>query len=527
MVPDDQMPAWMAGGDRGKRTLKPDMVRHDARPKEVYNEKVFGDAITEERAAELGNRAIEAIKWPLKSKPFGVQAYALWRAGAPGSPVAHKPGFCFYMEQGLGKTKTTLAEFQALYELGIYKTLIVVTVNSMKATWRQEMLDEEYPFDIHVWPSYKSLPQKTDGQVIIINYEALFRRGGDMLIPWARKSKTLLVFDESTGLMNPDSQQSKAGLTLATMATGVRMLAGKPNPNGPHNMWAQLKAVGAPVGVFHAFRNQFCVMGGFQGRVIVGQKNVDKLSTLLLPRAFFADKTTWAPSLPEKKNATLICEMTEKQRAAYKTMAKDLYAEVEGKVIEIDRTLHRSMKLQQLTSGWIYDEDRNAHKLDPKGKIPKIEMVKDFIANSSGKTLIFAHFDQTLRLLMEAFPNAPFALSKARMTEAELERNKARFNSDEDREPFIASSSVLKFGHTMVGTPVNPCQNVLFVENTYSLLTRTQAEDRSHRWGASCDIVTYYDIVCSPVDKVMIDALRRRKDLSEALLNGLRSEVNG
>ena len=526
MQPDEAMPDWMKGSNKGKRTLTASMVKHDAKPTVVYNETVYGDAITEERAKELGDRAIEAVKWPLKSSPFGVQAYALWRAGSPGAPTANKPGFCFYMEQGLGKTKTTLANFAALYNAGVYDSMIVVTVNSMKATWKSEMEEEDYPFDIHVWPRYKNLPSKTDGQVVVINYEALFRRGGDMLFPWMRRGKTYLAFDESTGLMNPDSSQAKSGINLSAMASGVRMLAGKPNPNGPHNMWGQLKAIGAPVGVFNAFRNRFCVMGGYQRRNVVGQKNIESLTELLLPRAFFADKKTWAPTLPEKKNASLVCEMSDNQKKAYRTMARELYAEVDGALVEIERTLHKTMKLQQISSGWIYDEEKNVHVIDPGKKNPKIELVKDFITNSSGKTLIFAHYDATIQMLLKAFPNAPYALSKQRMPESQLEQNKARFNSDSDMEPFIASSSVLKFGHTLIGTPVNPCQNVLFVENTYSLLTRMQAEDRSHRWGASCDIVTYYDIICSSVDKVLIRALRERDELANHLLQALRSEVD-
>lgn len=526
-----QPPSWMPSGNEGLRSLSEkdtQFFKKVAENVSDFDSKVFGDVLTAEDALRLGDMAIDTVPWPLKSKPFGVQAYALQRAGSPSPSHDTRPlrGFGFYLEQGLGKTKTTLADFWNIYSIGKADCLVVVTVNSMKATWKREMEDENYPFDIHVWPDLKRLPSKTKGQVVIINYEALFRRGGSMLFDWMRRGNPYLAFDESTALMNHASRQSKAGVNLSTIAIFTRMLAGKPNPMGPQNLWAQLKALGAPCGNFFAFRNTFCVMGGYQARKVTGQKNIERLVTLMKPRTFFADKLTWAPTLPDKKNAELVCEMSGAQKRAYKTMADELYAEVDrGEVVEIDHTLHKSMKLQQIASGFLYGENRKVHKIG-KGVSAKLELVQDFIANATGKTIIFAHFEPTVRMLMEAFPDAPYALSKQKMSDAELEANKARFNSDDCDQPFIASSSVLKFGHTLIGTPTNPCQSVIFYENTYSLLTRSQAEDRPHRWGASADIITYYDLICSPVDKDMVRALRNRENLAQALLRSLRGFVD-
>ena len=262
-------------------------------------------------------------------------------------------------------------------------------------------------------------------------------------------------------------------------------------------------------------------------RTVTGQKNVDRLVATMKGKTFFADKKTWASTLPEKRYSSLECPMSAKQKTAYTTMAKELYAElIDGTTVEIDRKLHKSTKLQQISGGFLYDENRETRWLE-KGEPAKLRLVKDFIANATGKTIIFALFKPTVKMLIEAFPGAPFALSKLEMPSEQLEANKARFNSDDCDLPFIASSSVLKYGHTLVGTPTNPCQNVLFVENSYSLLTRAQAEDRAHRWGATADCVTYYDIICSPVDRKLIGALKRRDNLSMALLEALKGVVDG
>ena len=467
---------------------------------------------------------MEKIRWPLPSTPFGVQAYALLRSGSP-SGIANedpKTGFGFFLEQGLGKTKTTLADFQNRYDAGLNDCMVVVTVNSMKATWRREMEDERYPFEIHVWPDFEDLPDRNDGVVVIMNYEATFRRGGDIVFEWMRRGRPYIVFDESTCLMNHATSQSRACVKMAAVSGAKRCLAGKPNPNGPHNLWAQLKIIGCDVGNFYAFRNAFCVMGGFKGKVVTGQRNVDRLTEIMKPYVFFAPKTIWAPSLPGKRYATLEAPMTEeKQIEAYGTMANKLYTEISnGTVVEIKQALNKAIKLQQISSGFVYDDDGVAHSVC-KGESPKVTLIRDFVRNATGKTIIFAHFTRTIEILLDVFSGAPFAISKTRMPESELEANKARFNSNDCEMPFIAATSVLKFGHTLIGTRENPCQNVVFFENDYSLLTRSQAESRSHRWGATADIITYYDVVSSEVDRHMVKALQKKENLSSALLNAI------
>ena len=517
----------MKPGAQGRRNLRPEDVQAFKIEAYVPATETLdpSEKLSPEEAAELGARAIEQVPWRLPSKPFGIQAYALQRCG-------DLSRFGYFLEQGLGKTKTTLADFWNRFEKGLNDSMVVFTVNSMKLTWLAEIQDERMPFDVHVWPNIKTMPANPRGQIIIVNYDASrvsdqdhASRGFRFLQSFMVRAECYIAFDESTCLMNHGSQQSVAGVQLSGFAKAVRCLAGRPNPMGPHNLWPQLKALGAPVGNYYAFRNTFCEMGGYQGRKIIGAKNTDRLLEIMKPRSLFASKRVWAPTLPQKLYSSLYVELTDEQKRAYKTMAEQLFVEIDkDSVVSIERGLHKGLKLQQITSGFVYDEEKKAHWL-VKGDPAKLTLLKDFIATATGKTLIFAHFQPTLEMLLKAFPGAPCALARDRQTESELEADKARFNSDDCDLPFIASDSVLKFGHTLIGTPTNPCENVIFYENTYSLLTRTQGEDRPHRWGATADNVTYWDLIASGVDRDMVRALRERGDLSMAFLSALEKEV--
>jgi hypothetical protein len=339
----------------------------------------------------------------------------------------------------------------------------------------------------------------------------------------------MMVFDESVSIANPNSAQGKSCVDLAMMCPASRNLDGLPNPNGPHEFFMQLRAVRAPVGpYFPPFRNQFCEMGGYQNAQVVGARNVKDLARVMKGKVFFADKLTWAPTLPKKLYASRYIDMSPEQMRAYKTMANELYAEIEGKTITLESALAKSTKLQCIASGYLYDEDRQVHWIH-KNSNPKIEAAKEFIAHADGKTIIFAHFKPSVDQLLEAFPGCAHALSKSRMTDDELERQKDRFNNDPSCRVFVAPLSVMQYGHTLVGNPTNPCTSSLFYENTFSRRTRSQAEDRNHRWGAvegRDAAILYCDLICSPVDAYVIRALKSKGDLAESLLTALKEIIH-
>lgn len=505
------------------------------KPKSSDNVRFNHEIVTPAMVDRLSAMARENIKWRMKSEPYGVQAYALHLAG-------NRLGFNFFMEQGLGKTLTTLADFWNRYEAGVSKNMLVVTINSMKLTWYKEALEQAYPFDFHVWPDIKNFPDKPEGQVVVINWDAMRSgRGKEWLQGWMDnpKARVFTAFDESTCAANHTSQQGQSAVDLwAWSRGGTRCLAGLPNPNSPAEFYNQLKITGVPTGtIFHAFRNTFCEMGGHRDKVVLGVKNEDRLANMMKGRAFFADKDTWAPTLPDRFYSRRHVEMTPDQKQVYKTMAAELYAEINDETtVSVEQALSKATKLQQISGGWIYDEYRAVHKIG-NGEDPKLEAIKDLIKHTPGKILVFAHFIPSVLKLIKAFPGETYALRKgtknsldpanAGMTDGELERQKQRFNEDDSIKLFIAPISVMKFGHTLIGSKAVPCTAAVYYENTYSLLAKRQSQDRNHRWGATADRVDYIDIVCSPIDNYILRALERKTDMADALNTALREVING
>ena len=273
------------------------------------------------------------------------------------------------MEMGLGKTLTALEEFRRVASrrrdgphVPITR-MLVVAPNSFKQGWADEVEKHGFDFDTHVFVSGSKANEKwlsakyTKPPVLIVNYEAI--RSPTVLlrlIAWMRIRPTMLVLDESIQIKTHDSQQSKAALGLATEAAMVRCLTGLPQTQGPHDLYPQLKAVGLFTGMkFWAFRNTFCVMGGWENKQVVGVKTAEQLAAAMAPVWFQARKADWLPDLPRKDYSIRTYEMSGEQAAQYQQMHDEFVLELEsGGIVAVDVAVSKYEKLSQIQCGFIY-----------------------------------------------------------------------------------------------------------------------------------------------------------------------------
>ena len=146
---------------------------------------------------------------------------------------------------------------------------------------------------------------------MIINYEAArLKKVLAGLIKWSGRGRTYLAIDKSIQIKTYDSTQTKALHDLAAWSPYtnelmhvryVRLLTGRPQTQGPHDLWGQLHAIGLFPGrsYFH-FRGIYCVMGGWKNKQVIQAKNTEQLAKIMAPVVFQAKKADWLPGLPRK-----------------------------------------------------------------------------------------------------------------------------------------------------------------------------------------------------------------------------------
>jgi hypothetical protein len=408
--------------------------------------------------------------------------------------AAGKRGFGYWMEMGLGKTLTALTEFIQLVEAGEVTRLVVVCPNSFKTGWRDEIVKQGINVDPWVYSSgadndvfLRKNFQKPP--VLIVNYEAIRRPATQTFIGnFIHQRGCMVVFDESIQIKTHNSQQTKAAIVMARNFKYSRILSGKSMTQGPHDLWGQMRAIGKLNGMnYFAFRNYFCRMGGYLNKQVVGAINERQLGEMVDPHVFRATKEEWT-DLPPKIYTTREFAMAPGQLNQYRTMERDFVTWLEsGDNITVDMAITKYIKLAQIQFGFIIDEDGKTNELVDTANNPRISAIKDIIDTEvTGKVVVVYHHRYAGQVLVEEFGDYSPALIRGGMAPEEVTHDRDRFNRDNSCRVIFIQATAGRYGHTLIGgdEPENHCSTMIFAENTWSLDTRSQLEDRMQHIGS-------------------------------------------
>ena len=454
-----------------------------------------------------------------------------------------KQGVGWFMEQGLGKTLTALTEFSFLYQTGKVDRMIVICPNTFKKGWLDEIEKHGFALDVHIWRSSKKadaanwLNKHHDKPpVLIINYEAARMPGVNRALQiWACRGDTYLAIDESIQIKGHKSAQTKAIHKLAAwspythetaICRYIRILTGRPQTQGPHDLWGQLRAIGLFRETnFYSFRGAFCVMGGWENKEVIRAKNTEALARAMEHNIFQAKKKDWLPNLPRKDQTIRDYKMSPAQQAQYNQMEKQFLLEVESGVITVEVAIAKYAKLAQIQTGFIYDEERIVHELVTPEENPRLKLLKQLLEEEvEGKCCVVYRHRAILPVLIKALVEYDPAWIKGQMKPEETSEQKARFNEDPHCRVILLQCDASRYGHTLLGGPgeADKCRTMIFFENSYSADTRDQIEDRIHRRGQTGECVLYLDMSGSGLDRRIVKALQRKDELYRSVFKHLK-----
>lgn len=455
------------------------------------------------------------FRWMINGEPRPVQIEALNRS-------LGKKGWGHFLEMRMGKTATVINEFAQLVHSNDLRYMLVLTPNRFKPDWVLAIYKWGLNAPVHDFCSSKhndvlSFIKNNQHGVIVVNYEALtYDKNVDVLIKVCGP-QTFIVADESIKLKNPSTSTFKSALKLAKECTYRRVLSGKPITQGPHDLFGQLKFIGELEGWgFSLFKAAFCVMGGYQGKVVLGGKNEDRLKEVLDRCSFQARKLDWIKDFKNPDYFERKVELTGKQSALYNQMQTDFVAQIGKSVITADQVITQLIKQSQLSSGFIIDENGVTHEVVSIKDNPKIDAVMQILDEEiTGKLIIFTRFVHSVKMLIEALKDYKPAVIVGGQTDT-IEQ-KRRFNEDEDCRVIICQAEAAKYGHELIGTEKSPCLTTLYFEATYSLDTRSQTEARN-QFGDKSAGWSVIDLYSTALDYKVIKALQRKENVASVVL---------
>lgn len=255
------------------------------------------------------------------------------------------------MEMRTGKTRTA-SEYLA--EEGLLARTLVLAPLSVLPVWRSELARWlEVPCSLVRGSEAEKLAALRAPGPWITNYESM--RSFEVLKAILALKPRALVLDESTRIKDRTTQTTRAVHGLAGYVTGpVIPLSGKPMPEGPLDVWSQLRCFEKdPLGfkTWYAMRNRYAILGGYLGREIVGYQDEADFAKRFREVAYRVRRAdVFDCALPERQRIEV--ELSPREIKAYKAMQEDCLVELKGKELTAANVLAQLIRLQQITSGW-------------------------------------------------------------------------------------------------------------------------------------------------------------------------------
>jgi SNF2 family DNA or RNA helicase len=433
--------------------------------------------------------------------------------------------FALLMEQGTGKTKVVIDNSAYLYSKGEISALVVIAPNGVHRNWIREVDTHLPDWCEHQITYYKSgmnkkeietfesvLHSKDCLKIFTFNVEAFT---SPKAVHWMERillsNEVMLVVDESTRIKTPGAKRTKLITKFGKQAKYKRILTGTPITKNAADVYAQFKFLDPQIlgyDSFYSFRNQYCVMGGFEQRQIIAYKNLDELSRNVEGHSFRVLKKDCL-DLPPKIYQRHFVEMSERQKKMYNTMKKGFIAELEGNFIEAPEAITRLLRLQQILCGWFPTENERVQPIDEKN--PRIEALKDVLEGIESKVIIWARFRADIRAIERLLGDLAVSYHGGVDLDAR-ELAIERFQKDSAIRYFIGTPQAGGTGLTLTAA-----EYAIYYSNSFDLEQRLQSEDRCHRIGTKNN-VTYIDIECQKsIDSKIIKALRDKKNIADII----------
>jgi hypothetical protein len=219
----------------------------------------------------------------------------------------------------------------------------------------------------------------------------------------------LLIVDETSRLKDSSGKHARALLKIAGRWRARWGLTGTPRPNSSRDLFmpAAIITNGALWG--RAFllwqKRHFRPRDPFEREWIALPGAEERIAAdfgTVAMRVADGDM----PDLPPLNIVVTPLRLPDAVMATYKTMARKLFAEIEGRSIEAASPLIATGKLAQLANGFLYgengaDDPVRVHDL-------KIEWLRELVESLEGEPLLIAYeFIEDLRAIRRAFGEVP------------------------------------------------------------------------------------------------------------------------
>ncbi|NCB43075.1 MAG: hypothetical protein EOM59_10705 [Clostridia bacterium] len=425
-----------------------------------------------------------------------------------------------FWDTGTTKTRTALEVFSYYKKLEPQiKLFVICPITLIESSWADD-IREFTPF------TYENLrkTQILDADILLINYETIITARFQPTLRKLMTKNIMIVGDEFHKAKAYNSKTTKYLHAIGDCVTKKVILTATPAPNTELEYWSQMRFLSKHIlgDNFFKFRHKFFCLG--RGKSVIPLAGVDKRMMLklmqsgykmqLIPGAerVFAErlkpycmflKKREVLDLPDEVFIYRKVEMTSAQKKAYNQMKKDLVTELDGEQISVPLALAKYCKLRQITSGFLYGQDKTLRFQFN----PKMEELKNVVEEiGKNKIIIFCQYKEEIREICRFFGERAYSLFSETKEKQEVIRR------------FRESPNGLLVTHPLtagIGLSINECDYMVFFSLSYSYLEYEQCKGRILRAGKK-NRATYIHILADQsIDEIIYEAVQKKQDNQE------------
>ncbi len=443
------------------------------------------------------------------------------------------------MEMGTAKTRVMIDLMSAhFFERRIQFVIVITPLTVKMSTWADELANfSPCPYNfIDVDSDYRAQSFRvTQDRLtwLVVGVESLSQ--GKTFKALEPVTKLGIPFacgvDESTRIANWKAICTQAAFELRRRALLRFIATGFEVKRDLEDLYAQFEFLDTNIigcGDYFAFRNRYCIMGGYKNKEVIGYNHIEELMGLIAPNVYQCDKSIL--KLPPKLYEKRVVQLTKEQRQMYVRIKS---GDVER--VSVENVLTKTLRLQQVACGF-YNEDKQEApdpktgrvrkmpavlvEIVPPSKNPKLRELLNIVKEISHPMIVWVETMYEFKIVTEALGKLGKVLSIIGDTPKE-DRRGIISEFQTGRVPFFVGTATAGG----IGTTLTAARTVVYISNGQRLEQRVQSEDRAHRKGQTGS-VTIIDLVAEGTVDVSVLANHAEKiELAMYVKSAIRDQI--
>jgi len=335
----------------------------------------------------------------------------------------------------------------------------------------------------------------------------------------ARRTWTTIIVDESQRIKNRSSGASRAMRKLRYCSDNKIVLSGTPDDGDRIHYWAQFRFFAPEVfgDDWGSFDRDYLMPTGYMGKK---RKMIPRLEKKFdeVIKPYVLVITNEVLNLQEPDHVRVPVKMPPELREKYDQMEQHLVIELKDDILAAKLPVTKTVKLQQIASGFIYDDEREAHRLSSfrtrrLGKILK--------RHRNEPVVVFCKYIPEIEDISRVCERLKLRVGVIRGG-AKHKKIRPQVQRDFQSGEYDVVICQIRSG---VGIDLYSARVAIFYSTGHSSIDFQQSKARVYRRGQDRKVVYYYLMVKNTIDEDIWLALKEKRSVSKSILGRMKTRL--